>query len=81
MHRNASPTNVRVSRFCYLALRAVCCSLRFAVGYFHTLNRSDHGQVICVFALKEFNLKIQANNPAERTLKEKFAKNGMAIPI
>ena len=34
-----------------------------------------------VFALKEFNLKIQANNPAERTLKEEFAKNGMKIPI
>ena len=32
---------------------------------------------ICGFALKEFHLKIQANTPAERTLKEEFAKNGM----
>ena len=37
--------------------------------------------IICVFALMDFNLKIQANNPAERTLKEEFAKNGMEIPI
>ena len=36
---------------------------------------------ICMFALKEFNKEIQANNPAERTLKEEFAKNGMQIPI
>ena len=36
---------------------------------------------LCVFALKEFNLKIEANNPVERTLKEEFAKNGKEIPI
>ena len=31
--------------------------------------------------LRKFNLKIQANNPAERTLQKEFAKNGMKIPI
>ena len=34
-----------------------------------------------VFALKDFNLKIQTNNPAERILKDDFAKNNMKIPI
>ena len=34
-----------------------------------------------VFAVKEISLKIQANKPVERTLKEEFAKNGMKIQL
>ena len=36
--------------------------------------------LLCV-CVKEFDLKTQANNPAERTLKKKIAKIGMEIPI
>ena len=37
--------------------------------------------IVRVFALQESNLKFQASNPAERTLKEEFAENGIKYSI